>query len=129
MNLLSRRPSSPEAAALRARVFNVLPAASLGMEKLFGLLDIVVSDATSTAAVECRSTPRPIFPLRRMPAVSTSVRRIDAPSGLASSVIGRMKLATAPDVTVKAHRPGATFCPPASTRGALRRAYSVPVKP
>jgi hypothetical protein len=58
MNLLSRRPASPEAAALRARVFNVLPAASYGMEKLFGLLDLVLSDETPTAAVECRAKPR-----------------------------------------------------------------------
>lgn len=58
MNLLAHRPRSPEAAALRERIFNVLPAASYQMEKLLGLLDITFSDATPTAAVECRTTPR-----------------------------------------------------------------------
>ena len=58
MNLLSQRPRSPEAATIRERIFNVLPAASYQMEKLLGLLDITFSDATPTAAVECRATPR-----------------------------------------------------------------------
>ena len=58
MNLLSHRPRSSEAAALRERIFNVLPAASYQMEKLFGLLDIEFSDRTETACVECRVTPR-----------------------------------------------------------------------
>ena len=40
MNILFNRPSTPEAAAIRERVFNVLPAASYQMEKLFGLFDM-----------------------------------------------------------------------------------------
>jgi hypothetical protein len=58
MNILFNRPSTPEAAAIRERIFNVLPAASLEMEKLFGLFDIEFSDETETACVECRTTPR-----------------------------------------------------------------------
>ena len=58
MNLLAHRPRTPEAAALRERIFHVLPAASYQMEKLFGLLDIEFSDETETACVECRVTPR-----------------------------------------------------------------------
>lgn len=58
MNLLTHKPRTPEAAAIRARIFNVLPAASYQMEKLFGLLDIEYSDRIDTAAVECRITPR-----------------------------------------------------------------------
>jgi VWA domain containing CoxE-like protein len=58
MNLLFNRPSTPEAAAIRERIFNVLPAASYQMEKLFGLFDIEFSNETETACVECRTTPR-----------------------------------------------------------------------
>lgn len=58
MNLLSHKPRSPEASAIRDRIFNVLPAASYQMEKLFGLLDIDFSDRTATACVECSVTPR-----------------------------------------------------------------------
>ena len=58
MNILFNRPSTPEAAAIRERIFNVLPAASYQMEKLFGLFDIEFSDETETACVECRTTPR-----------------------------------------------------------------------
>jgi VWA domain-containing protein len=58
MNLLFNRPSTPEAAAIRERIFNVLPSASYQMEKLFGLFDIEFSEETQTAAVECRTTPR-----------------------------------------------------------------------
>jgi hypothetical protein len=58
MNLLAHRPRTPEAAVIRERIFNVLPAASYQMEKLFGLLDIEFSDRTETACVECRVTPR-----------------------------------------------------------------------
>lgn len=58
MNLLAHRPRSAEASAIRDRIFNVLPAASYQMEKLFGLLDIEFSDETTTACVECRTTPR-----------------------------------------------------------------------
>ena len=58
MNLLFDRPSTPEAAAIRERIFNVLPAASYQMEKLFGLFDIDFSNETETACVECRTTPR-----------------------------------------------------------------------
>jgi hypothetical protein len=58
MNILFNRPSTPEAAAIRERIFNVLPAASYQMEKLFGLFDIEFSNETETACVECRTTPR-----------------------------------------------------------------------
>ena len=58
MNNLFNRPSGPDAAAIRERIFNVLPAASYQMEKLFGLFDIEFSTETETAAVECRTTPR-----------------------------------------------------------------------
>ena len=58
MNILLNRPSTPEAAAIRERIFNVLPAASYQMEKLFGLFDIEFSEVTQTACVECRATPR-----------------------------------------------------------------------
>jgi hypothetical protein len=58
MNNLFNRPSTPDAAAIRERIFNVLPAASYQMEKLFGLFDIEFSTETETAAVECRTTPR-----------------------------------------------------------------------
>ena len=50
MNILFNRPSTPEAAAIRERIFNVLPAASYQMEKLFGLFDIEFSEETQTAA-------------------------------------------------------------------------------
>ena len=53
MNILSHKPRTPEAAAIRDRIFNVLPAASYQMEKLFGLLDIDFSDDIQTACVEC----------------------------------------------------------------------------
>ncbi|MEI6463943.1 MAG: hypothetical protein WCQ89_04425 [Verrucomicrobiota bacterium] len=58
MNLLAHRPRSRAAAAIRERIFNVLPAASYQTEKLFGLLDIEFSTETATACVECRTTPR-----------------------------------------------------------------------
>ena len=58
MNNLFNRPSTPDAAAIRKRIFNVLPSASYQMEKLFGLFDIEFSEETETAAVECRTTPR-----------------------------------------------------------------------
>jgi hypothetical protein len=58
MNLLAHRPRTAEAAVIRDRIFNVLPAASYQMEKLFGLLDIEFSERTETACVECRTTPR-----------------------------------------------------------------------
>jgi hypothetical protein len=58
MNNLFNRPSAPDAVSIRERIFNVLPAASYQMEKLFGLFDIEFSTKTETAAVECRTTPR-----------------------------------------------------------------------
>jgi hypothetical protein len=58
MNILFHRPATPEAAAIRERIFNVLPAASYHMEKLLGLFDIEFSKETDSAAVECRTTPR-----------------------------------------------------------------------
>jgi VWA domain containing CoxE-like protein len=58
MNILSHRPRSKQAAAIRDRIFNVLPAASYQMEKLFGLLDIDFSETIPTACVECSVTPR-----------------------------------------------------------------------
>ena len=38
---------------LRERIFNVLPAASFQMDRLLQLLDIVESDRSPTACVEC----------------------------------------------------------------------------
>jgi hypothetical protein len=58
MNNLFNRPFTREATAFRERIFNVLPAATYQMEKLFGLFDIELSTETETAAVECRTTPR-----------------------------------------------------------------------
>jgi hypothetical protein len=58
MNILFNRPSTPEAMAIRERIFNVLPSASYQMEKLFGLFDIEFSEETETGCVECRTTPR-----------------------------------------------------------------------
>jgi hypothetical protein len=40
VNILFNRPSTPEPAAIRERIFNVLPAATYQMAKLFGLFDI-----------------------------------------------------------------------------------------
>src|ERR1700722_3994423 len=58
MNIFFNRPSTPDAAAIRERIFNVLPSASYQMEKLFGLFDIEVSEETETAAVEYRAIAR-----------------------------------------------------------------------
>ena len=58
MNLLYNKPRNADAAEVRARIFNVLPAASYQLEKLFGLLNIEYSDRTETACVECRDTPK-----------------------------------------------------------------------
>jgi hypothetical protein len=58
MNLLYNKPRTADAAEIRARIFNVLPAASYQFEKLFGLLDIEYSDRTETACVECKDTPK-----------------------------------------------------------------------
>ena len=49
---------SADTKSLRARLFDVVPAASFQMEKLLGLVDIVLSDAVPTAAVECSFAPR-----------------------------------------------------------------------
>ena len=43
---------------LRERIFNVLPAASFQMDRLLQLLDIVESDRSPTACVECTHQPR-----------------------------------------------------------------------
>lgn len=43
---------------LRARIFSVLPAASVHLDKLLGLADIVITTAVPTAAIECRTQPR-----------------------------------------------------------------------
>lgn len=58
MNILFNKPRNAETAEIRSRIFNVLPAASFQLEKLFGLLDIEYSDQTPTACVECRDTPK-----------------------------------------------------------------------
>jgi len=58
VSLILHRPSNPETALIRDRIFNVLPAASYQMEKLFGLLDIAFSRDITTACVECRTVPR-----------------------------------------------------------------------
>ena len=57
MNILLNRPSTPEAAAIRERIFNVLPAATYQMEKLFGLFDIEFSEETQTACVNAARLP------------------------------------------------------------------------
>ncbi len=44
--------------ALKYRIFNALPAATYQMDRLIGLLDIVESDRTKTACVECKTWPR-----------------------------------------------------------------------
>lgn len=49
---------SADTRSLRARLFDVVPAASFQLEKLLGLVDIVLSDAVPTAAVECSFAPR-----------------------------------------------------------------------
>lgn len=58
MSILFNKPRNAETAEIRSRIFNVLPAASFQIEKLFGLLDIEYSDLTPTACVECRDTPK-----------------------------------------------------------------------
>jgi hypothetical protein len=47
-----------DASRLRTRLFNVVPAGGYQMEKLLGLIDIELSDAVPTAAVECSHAPR-----------------------------------------------------------------------
>ena len=49
---------SADTRSLRARLFDVVPAASFQLEKLLGLVDIVFSEAVPTAAVECSFAPR-----------------------------------------------------------------------
>lgn len=48
----------PTAHELRARIFSVLPAASVHLDKLLGLADVVVTTQVPTAAIECRAHPR-----------------------------------------------------------------------
>ena len=43
---------------LRLRIFNVLPAAGYQMDRLLQLMDVVESDLSPTACVECRAKPR-----------------------------------------------------------------------
>ncbi|MBU60956.1 MAG: hypothetical protein CMI26_00475 [Opitutae bacterium] len=43
---------------LRLRIFNVLPAAGYQMDRLLQLMDVVESDLSPTACVECRVKPR-----------------------------------------------------------------------
>jgi len=43
---------------LRLRIFNVLPAAGYQMDRLMQLMDLVESDRSPTACVECRAKPR-----------------------------------------------------------------------
>ena len=43
---------------LRFRIFNVLPAAGYQMDRLLQLMDVVESDLSPTACVECRVKPR-----------------------------------------------------------------------
>ena len=58
MSLLLSRCRNPQQAHVRSRILNVLPAASFQMQKLLGLLDIELSQAIPTAAIECAGTPR-----------------------------------------------------------------------
>lgn len=47
-----------DASAIRTRLFNVVPAASFQLERMLSLVDVVLTDAVSSAAVECSRTPR-----------------------------------------------------------------------
>lgn len=58
MSILNRLPSSEKESAIRERILNLIPAASLHMEKIFTLLDIQLSETIESAAVECLSAPR-----------------------------------------------------------------------
>ena len=46
---------------LRQRIFNVLPAAGYQMDRLLQLMDLVESDRSPSACVECRAKPRMHF--------------------------------------------------------------------
>lgn len=46
---------------LRQRIFNILPAAGYQMDRLLQLMDLVESDRSPTACVECRAKPRMHF--------------------------------------------------------------------
>jgi hypothetical protein len=58
MNNLFFPARTPSEQRLRQRIFNVLPAASFQFDRLLQLLDIVESDLSPTACVECSAQPR-----------------------------------------------------------------------
>jgi hypothetical protein len=58
MSILNRLPSSEKESAIRERILNLVPAASLHMEKILTLLDIQLTEEINSAAVECVSAPR-----------------------------------------------------------------------
>jgi hypothetical protein len=58
MNQLFLPARSTSEQKLRQRIFSVLPAASFQFDRLLQLLDIVESDRTPTACVECSAQPR-----------------------------------------------------------------------
>ena len=58
MNNLFLPARTPSEQRLRQRIFNVLPAASFQFDRLLQFLDIVESELSPTACVECSAQPR-----------------------------------------------------------------------
>ena len=58
MNHLFHSSRSDSERHLRERIFSVLPAASFHLDRLLQLLDIVESDRSPTACIECSTQPR-----------------------------------------------------------------------
>jgi hypothetical protein len=58
MSIIINTNRTASEARLRERIFNVLPAASFQMDRLLRLLDIVESDRSPTACIECAAQPR-----------------------------------------------------------------------
>ncbi len=58
MNYLFQANRTESERRLRERIFSVLPAASFHMDRLLQLLDIVESDRSPTACIECSTQPR-----------------------------------------------------------------------
>src|SRR5678809_1507650 len=58
MNSLFQPARTDAERRLRERIFNVLPAASFHLDRLLQLLDVVESDRSPTACIECSAQPR-----------------------------------------------------------------------
>ena len=58
MNTLFQSSRTASERRLRERVFNALPAASFQMDRLLQLLDVVESERSPTACIECSAQPR-----------------------------------------------------------------------